>query len=132
MDEPAKVERKRRVKNPETFRERALKAKQPVEAKKRRRFSLGFIFRPFKSAFHKLAQLKLLKPLGPPLRLIGKILLPPYLRNSWKELRLVKWPTLKESRQLTYAVIIFAVIFGAAIAAVDFGLDKLFKQILLK
>jgi preprotein translocase SecE subunit len=49
-----------------------------------------------------------------------------------QELRLVTWPNWKQSRQLTFAVLVFAVIFGAAIAVVDYGLDKVFRNILLK
>lgn len=66
------------------------------------------------------------------IKFIGRILGLNYLRTSWSELQQVTWPTLRESRRLTTAVIIFSVIFGALIALVDFGLDKLFKQILLK
>jgi preprotein translocase SecE subunit len=44
----------------------------------------------------------------------------------------VTWPTWRESRRLTGAVILFSVIFGGLIAIVDYGLDKLFKQLLLK
>jgi preprotein translocase SecE subunit len=66
------------------------------------------------------------------LRLLGKVLFPAYLRNSWQELRLVTWPNWKQSRQLTSAVLIFAIIFGAVIALVDYGLDKVFRSILLK
>jgi len=64
--------------------------------------------------------------------IIGLILWPPYFRNSWRELRQVTWPNGKQSRQLTLAVILFATIFGLLIAVLDFGLDKLFKQVLLK
>ena len=67
-----------------------------------------------------------------PFHIIGLILIPPYFRNSWRELRQVTWPTGRESRQLTLAVILFATIFGVLIALVDFGLDKVFKQVLLK
>jgi preprotein translocase SecE subunit len=126
---------KRRVKNPETFRERALKAgeqsAQPNRlAKSRGRIatSLRWLFRPL----GKLFELKLFKIIAKPFRLIGKVLLPSYIRNSWKELRLVTWPSWKQSRQLTFAVLIFAVVFGAAIALVDLGLDKIFRQLLLK
>lgn len=65
-------------------------------------------------------------------RLIGRIIGFSYLRSSWQELKLVTWPTRREGRRLTTAVIIFAVIFGALIAGVDYGLDKLFRQVLLK
>jgi preprotein translocase SecE subunit len=66
------------------------------------------------------------------IRFIGRILGLGYFRGSWQELRQVTWPTRREGRRLTTAVIIFAVIFGALIAGVDWGLDKLFKQLLLK
>lgn len=65
-------------------------------------------------------------------RFVGLIFVPRYFRNSWKELKQVTWPTRRESWQLTSAVILFAVVFGVMIALVDFGLDKLFKQVLLK
>ena len=67
-----------------------------------------------------------------PVRFIGRVLGLKYVRDSWKELRQVTWPTFRESRRLTTAVIIFSVLFGLIIALVDFGLDKLFKQFILK
>lgn len=66
------------------------------------------------------------------IRLIGRIIGFSYVRNSWRELQGVTWPTRREGRRLTTAVIIFSVIFGALIAIVDFGLDKLFKAVFLK
>ena len=65
-------------------------------------------------------------------RFIGRIFGLGYIRSSWQELKQVTWPTKREGRRLTTAVIIFSVIFGALIALVDYGLDKLFKQLLLK
>ena len=76
----------------------------------------------------KLAKVGRLKPF----KILGKILWPTYFRNSWKELRQVTWPTRRETWQLTLAVIIFSVIFGVIIAVVDFGLDKAFKQLIIK
>jgi preprotein translocase SecE subunit len=67
-----------------------------------------------------------------PVRFIGLIVLPRYIRNSWIELKQVTWPDWKTSRKLTSAVIIFALIFGITVAIVDFLLDKLFKNVLLK
>jgi preprotein translocase SecE subunit len=120
---------KRRVLKPaETVREVA--AKQEVAASKPRRLhktrrGASAPFRGIAWIFRKLGKIKVF-------RIIGFILVPPYFRNSWRELRLTTWPSLKQSRQLTTAVVIFAVIFGVLIAAVDFGLDKLFKQVLIK
>lgn len=65
-------------------------------------------------------------------RWTGLVLVPPYFRNSWRELRGVTWPNRRETWQLTWAVIIFSVIFGVLVAVVDYGLDKLFKQFILK
>ena len=65
-------------------------------------------------------------------RFIGRLLGFTYIRDSWRELRKVTWPSFRESLRLTAAVIVFSVIFGAIIAVVDFGLDKVFRQILLK
>jgi preprotein translocase SecE subunit len=67
-----------------------------------------------------------------PIRFIGRMLGFGYLRSSWQELKQVTWPTHREGRRLTTAVIIFSIIFGALIAVVDYGLDKLFRQVLLK
>lgn len=65
-------------------------------------------------------------------RFIGRILGLSYMRDSWRELRGVTWPTFREGRRLTTAVIIFSIVFGLLIAGIDFGLDKAFRQILLK
>lgn len=65
-------------------------------------------------------------------RFIGRILGFRFVRDSWRELKQVTWPSWRESRRLTAAVILFSIVFGALIALVDFGLDKLFKQLFVK
>jgi preprotein translocase SecE subunit len=127
---PAKP--KRLVKNPETFRERAIKASEASGQVTRTSRLKGAgsqvtspILKPVGNTFGKVFAFK-------PIALLGKIIFPVYFRQSWRELRLVTWPNWKESRQLTYAVLVFAVIFGIAIAVVDYGLDKIFKHVLLK
>jgi preprotein translocase SecE subunit len=132
--EPANTE-KRRVRNPETFRERAVKATAEQDKPTRRRpirQALRVVFGPVGRALRRLFQIQPFKSVAWVARKIGKVLFPSYFRNSFKELRLVSWPNWKQSRQLTFAVLAFAVVFGAAIASVDYGLDKLFKVILLK
>lgn len=124
--------RKRRVKDPETFRERALKAGE--ESKKAK---AGSKRQPrVRKAGGKLAG-SVAKPIRragrtKPGRIAGKVLFPAYFRNSLRELKLVTWPDWKKSRQLTFAVLVFAIIFGATISVVDYGLDKIFRNILLK
>lgn len=128
-DKPAKT--KRRLKDPETFRERAIKASEAGEgnrklgkARQATRKATAPVARPFAAVFRTLSRFR-------PFRIIGKILLPPFIRRSWHELRLVEWPSWKQSLRLTFAVIVFAVIFGATVAAVDYGLDKIFRQLLV-
>jgi preprotein translocase SecE subunit len=137
-DQPAK-RAKRLVKNPETFRERAIKASENTD--KPRRISrvrslvsrlLKPVFRPIGHSLNKLFSVQPFKTIAKLARLIGLVLLPVYIRRSWKELRLVSWPTMRQSFQLTYAVLAFAVVFGGAVAGVDYGLDKIFRHILLK
>ena len=134
-----KPKSKRRVKNPESFREQAIKASESSGQPSRRsklgqsfnRF-LGPVFRPAGKGLKRVAKFKPVAILLKGLKLIGKIIFPSYFRNSWRELRLVTWPNWQQSRQLTFAVLVFAVVFGATIALVDYGLDKVFKNILLK
>ncbi len=68
----------------------------------------------------------------PPLRFLGRVIGLRYIRDSARELRGVTWPSFRDSRRLTGAVILFSVVFGLFIAVVDYGLDKLFRQILIK
>ena len=124
--------KKRLVKNPESFRERALKASQEEGKPAKRRLvrSAGSkvaspMARPFRAAARFLGRFRVF-------RLFGRLLAPRFIRNSWQELKLVQWPNWQQSRRLTFAVLVFAAAFGLSIAALDYGLSKLFKEILLK
>ncbi len=66
-----------------------------------------------------------------PFRFIGRILYPRFARNAIAELKLVTWPNRRETTRLTFAVIMFAIAFGAIVTVVDYGLDKLFKALIL-
>jgi len=136
----------RRFRKVETVREQAEKASAREEKgyeRPRSVFWRGFTapIRALGRALKKLGHLPPLRQIGHGLRwfarlrvvrFIAKILLLPYFYNSWRELRQVTWPTRRESRRLTTAVVLFALVFGLLIALVDYGLDKLFKQVLLK
>jgi preprotein translocase SecE subunit len=84
-----------------------------------------------RSGFGRVGRLAIWKPFKVVGRFLSKYLIPPYFKNSWRELKLVTWPTGKQTRDLTFAVILFSIVFGAAVAIVDFGLDKLFKKVIL-
>ena len=135
----------RRFRKVETVREKAEKQTAKAEAPSGARHALwrGFTL-PVRIVWRSLAKLTHLPPLKQighgirwfcnlkVVRFIAKILLIMYFINSWRELKQVTWPTRRESRKLTTAVILFAIVFGLLIAVVDYGLDKLFKEVLLK
>lgn len=79
----------------------------------------GFLVKPFKTR---------------PFRFIGRILYKVlgigYFVNSWKELRLVEWPKRGETAKLTLAVFVFAAAIAGFITILDYGLDKVFKELL--
>lgn len=121
--------KRRVVKQAETMREIAEKSSNPIVKEPGViRMTFRYIGKPFTGVGRLLAKIGHKQPF----KFIGHLLWPAYFRNSWKELRQVTWPNRRESWQLTTAVIIFATIFGVMIAVVDYGLDKLFKQVLLK
>ncbi len=115
---------------PETVRERA---ERNVTGKPKRRLRVKLPFlAPVGRILAKFGRLRVWKPLAFVVRLLGKLLVPPYIRNSWRELRHVTWPGRKQTLQLTGAVIIFSLAFGIVVAVFDYGLDKLFKQVILR
>jgi preprotein translocase SecE subunit len=133
--EPAEKRQKRRLKAPaETVREKQTSAQTKATKSKGR---VARAFRPLGWPFRKVAGLKIWQSkFWRPFRFVGKwiglILVPPYVRNSFRELKKVTWPNWRETWRLTFAVLIFSIVFGAVIAGIDYGLDKLFKEVLLK
>lgn len=117
--EQAPVQKKRVLSRTAKGASRPLKAIGRFIAKIVRPFR--FLLWPFKT--------RIVRFIG---RVLAAVLFLKYFRNSWKELKLVTWPNRKQTLQLTFAVFVFAVVFGAIITAVDYGLDKLFRAIILK
>ncbi len=54
-----------------------------------------------------------------------------YFKGSYDELRQVKWPNRRATWSLTFAVIIFTVVFVALILGLDYAFDQLFKKVIL-
>jgi preprotein translocase subunit SecE len=127
--------KKRRLKKPETVRERAEKAQDTPRKPRRLQGAAGSLSRPFKTAA-RVGRKEYYLPL--PDSRLGRTLnkrrslLPGYFRSSWQELRQVTWPSRKETWKLTLAVFTFAVVFGVLVAVTDYGLEKLFKKVLLR
>ena len=142
MAKPSKKPAVRQIKKTETVRERSERQDtKPVSKARRVKSTAGKAARPFKAAGRAIA--KVLAPFAfllipfktKPARKLGSflasILLLRFFRDSWKELRLVQWPNARETTRLTIAVFVFAIVFGAIVSVVDFGLDKVFKKLFI-
>ncbi|HVO86796.1 MAG TPA: preprotein translocase subunit SecE [Candidatus Binatia bacterium] len=132
----ANARRKPRIrKSAPTVRQRAEAAQAKVDTPKPRRARkvAGKVASPLRRL--RLPRNGLTKPLFAVGRFLKKILgwlVPKYFVHSFRELKLVTWPSRLETWRLTLAVFIFAAIFGALVAGVDKVLDIIFKQLILK
>ena len=75
----------------------------------------------------KFAQIlaKLFKFIAAPFVALSK-----YLMDSWRELKLVRWPTRKETWKMTGAVIAFSVGFATLILLLDGLFNWIFKTLI--
>jgi preprotein translocase SecE subunit len=55
-----------------------------------------------------------------------------YLRDSWREIRQVRWPNRKATWKMVLAVLIYTILFVALISLLDIFLTWLFNLILGK
>lgn len=134
MADTPKKKRKLRA-APATVREKAQTEADKPAKKRRIRRAAGVAAKPIK-AVHRVGKKEYYLPM--PKNRFGRFLnkrryfIPKYFRSSWKELKEVTWPNRKQTTQLTIAVFIFAIVFGLLVAITDYGLDKIFKRILVK
>ena len=110
-------------------REQAKAAKEP---KRRLRRAAGAVARPLHRPARVVSWPFRLRPVRFIGRLLGRILWPKYFRNSFKEVRQVTWPSRRETWKLTFAVLIFALVFGLAAAGTDFVLDNIMRRIIFR
>ncbi len=119
----AEKSRKTRRRKAPTVRETIEQSSATVTVKQKRRIPRpGFI-----GSFFSLIW-RILKPV----RKVLSWLVPRYFVNAWREVRLVTWPSRKETWRLTLAVFVFATIFGLMVAGVDKVLDEAFKRFILR
>jgi len=133
-EEPKK--KRRVIKKSESVRERAAKAAAEPEKKPRRlKQTASKASRPLKAA-RRIGKKEVYLPM--PDNRAGRFLnkprrvTPRFFRDAWAEVRQVSWPTRRETAKLTSAVFVFAIGFSLVIAVVDYGLDKVFKELLLQ
>jgi preprotein translocase SecE subunit len=123
-----------RVRKSETVRERNEKvnAKAEQDASKVKKQPIRKTARAVGKPLRVVAKPFKLRPVRFVAKWVGLILLPRYFRNAYKELRQVTWTSRRETWKLTFAVLIFAVVFGFLVTATDYGLDKVIRRIVLR
>lgn len=128
---------KSNAKKVETVRERVNKGTK--EPRIRVRHTVKRVASPIKRPFKKAGDLRAKNYNIPvPDNKVGKVLtfrfriIPQFLVNAFKEIRLVVWPNRRETINLTLAVFIFAFIFASLIGIVDFGFSKAFEHFIVK
>jgi preprotein translocase SecE subunit len=135
-DAKKNIIRNKRVRKAPTLREQAETARTKAETEKKpgrikkASAKTGAALRKTRVTRNPIT--KLIARIG---RLILKILrwiIPNYFIDSWREVKLVTWPSRRETWRLTSAVFIFAIVFGAMVSGVDKVLDILFKKVILK
>src|SRR5262249_10635931 len=130
MADDQSTKKSRRLRQaPQTMRQRA---EQSVAPKKPSRWRFLARLNFIRRGIDRVRRLRIWAPFKFIGRLVVRFLIPPYFRRSFQELRQVTWPTRKQSRQLTTAVILFSLVFGILVAIFDYGLDRLFKVIITK
>lgn len=122
---------KRQLKPAQSVREKAQQSQATIAKPKKSGKVTKKISSTYGTTAKILSKYKFFRITGKILKFIGLIIVPKYIRNSWQELKLVTWPSRKDSRRLTYAVLAFSIVFGALVATLDYGLNDLFKLILL-
>lgn len=134
MADKSDSKKTRVIKKTETVRERASKVETNKQPRRLRRAGATAV-RPIK-AIIRTGRKEVYLPL--PNNKAGRFLnkrryvIPRYFKLAFQELRQVVWPGARETTKLTFAVFIFAIFFGLLISVTDYGLDKLFKKLILK
>jgi preprotein translocase SecE subunit len=55
-----------------------------------------------------------------------------YFINAFKELKYVEWPNRRKAWSLTITVILFSTLFAMLTTGLDYGFEKIAKQLFLK
>ena len=144
------VKAKRRLRTAPTLREQADISANGPKATKRNKVSsvlkapfklLGKVLAkivkiiaasPIGTGSAKLWKSKLFIPVRFIARMLAKVLFISYFAKSWQELKLVSWPDNRTTMRLTFAVIMFAFVFGFIVAGMDYVFEKLFREVILR
>jgi len=116
-----------------TMRESSAKSRAKADKPKRVRKAASIAKKPISSVSNALKkEYHLVKPKEKPTFFTkSRTLTPGYFRSALKELRQVTFPGRKETWRLVLAVFMFALVMGITIAVLDYGLEKLLREVIL-
>lgn len=125
----------KRIRKPESMRDKSAKATKHNGKPRRLRSTASAVTRPFKFASRLGGQeYYLITPRNKGFAGFltkSRRFTPGYVRGAYAELKQVTWPSRRETWRLVGSVFVFSIVFGIAIAVVDYGLDKLFRKAFL-
>jgi preprotein translocase SecE subunit len=129
----AKLEKTGRVRKSSTMRDSAAKSRARAEKPKRVRKAADAAKKPVSSVNEALTrEYHLFQPKNDGNFFTkSRKITPVFLSSAWAELRQVTWPGRRETWRLVFAVFVFALILGTVIAVLDYGLEKLLREVIL-
>lgn len=122
-----------KIRKSSSMRDSSAKSRAKAEKPKKMRKAAGVAKKPFSSVKKALSQeYHLVKPKNDDKFLTkSRKITPGYFRSSWAEMKHVTWPGTMVTWRLVFAVFVFALVLGTAIAVVDYGLEKLLREVIL-
>jgi len=114
-----------------------IKAKSNKPAKKadrKKKLNIGKATASTKKVLKKEVNLPLPEAKSKPGKFLSKkrrIRAPKYFRDSWTEVKKVTWPTRKVAFKLSFAVVVFTLVFALFTSIVDYGFSQLVERIFL-
>ncbi len=120
----------------ESVRERAEKVSARSSLEPRRRRVASAAAKPVRGA-HRVLK-RQFHPIKLPNNKVGRHLtksrswVPGFLGGAWQELKKVTWLKPKQALSLSFAVVLFSTVIAGFVRALDYGLEKLFREVFLK
>lgn len=132
-EEKAKKAEEKAKKPKSSMRDSSAKSRAKAEKPKRVRKAAGAVKRPVSSVGAALTrEYHIIKPKKEDKFLTkSRKFTPSYFRSAWAEMKFVTWPGRKETWRLVFAVFVFALVLGTLIAVLDYGLEKLLREVIL-
>lgn len=137
MADKEKTGKTRRLKSQPTFREKAVKQQTKEDKAPTRQLISGALVSPLRNAsefgkkeIHLSKTARSKNEAGSFWHKSRKIT-PRYFREAWQELKHVTWPGRAQAWKLTLAVFVFSIFLAAIITLADYGIETLFRKILL-